>query len=193
MSSLTQLIQEAERCRLCEAALPEGPRPVFRAHSNARILVIGQAPGRRVHASAIPWDDPSGERLRRWMALDKTRFYSDRLAILPMGFCYPGTGTSGDLPPRPECAPQWHLPLIAHMPHIELSLFIGQYAQRHYLDQRAKNLTETVRQYEQWLENGTIALPHPSPRNNRWLSKNPWFEEAVLPRLQQAVQAAFEK
>jgi len=159
-------------------------------HPNARIAIIGQAPGIKVHQSGVPWDDASGRTLRTWLGVNEAQFYNPELfAIVPMGFCYPGNGKSGDLPPRPECAPQWHGPLLEAMPNIELTLLIGQYAQAHYLGDRAKrNLTETVRNYKGYLPE-QLPLPHPSPRNRFWQAKNPWFTEKVVPELQRRVQA----
>ena len=157
----------------------------------ARILIAGQAPGRRVHESGVPFDDPSGERLRDWLGVTRDEFYDpSRIAILPMGFCYPGTGKSGDLPPRPECAPAWRQPLLDQLPGLRVTLVIGQYAQRWHLPDAGRNLTETVRA---WRDYGgdVIPLPHPSPRNNIWMKKNPWFAEDLLPALRQAVRAAF--
>lgn len=186
---LENLLADIRACTLCADSLPHGPRPVLQANSTARIAVVGQAPGRRVHESGIPFDDPSGDRLRNWMGIDKTIFYDDReIAIIPMGFCYPGTGTSGDLPPRPECAPAWRKPLLGLLPNIELTIVIGRYAIDWHLDrERAKTLTETVKNWRTYWP-GTLVLPHPSPRNNIWLKKNPWFEAELLPPLRQRVQ-----
>lgn len=182
------LIQQARSCTLCAAHLPHGPRPVFTVHPKAKILIIGQAPGRKVHQTGIPWDDASGKRLRHWLGVDDAAFYNPEIfALLPMGFCYPGAGKSGDLPPRPECAPQWHQPLLNLMPDIRLTLLFGQYAQAHYLGEaRKKNLTETVRNWESYVP-AYLPLPHPSPRNQIWERKNPWFESEVLPYLREAV------
>ncbi len=174
-------------CRLCETELALGARPVLSLSTTASLLVIGQAPGTKVHASGIPWDDPSGKRLRQWMGVDDETFYDNRrIAIIPMGLCYPGKGKSGDLPPRKECAPLWHEPLLSHLPRRQLTLLIGQYAQKHYLPDAPKTLTETVRR---WQEFGPdyLPLPHPSPRNQLWLKKNPWFEAEVVPELQRRV------
>ncbi|MGO1247649.1 MAG: uracil-DNA glycosylase family protein [Oceanisphaera sp.] len=180
-------LTQARACRLCEQHLPLGPRPVLQMAPQARILIIGQAPGLKVHQTGVPWNDPSGDTLRRWLALSKTQFYDPSLiAIMPMGFCYPGRGKSGDLPPRPECAPTWHEPLLAVLPNIELTLLIGQYAQRHYLGKQYKTLTDTVRHWQDFAPTH-LPLPHPSPRNRHWLSKNPWFEQTVLPHLRQRV------
>lgn len=180
-TDIDELLGTIRACSHCEAHLPLGPRPVLRAHASARILIIGQAPGTKVHATGIPWNDPSGDRLRSWMDVDSDTFYDERrFAIIPMGFCYPGKGKSGDLPPRPECAPLWHERLLASLPQIELTLLIGQYAQRYYLGNSSKkNLTETVRAFDEYLPR-YLPLPHPSPRNQMWLRKNPWFEREVV-------------
>lgn len=182
--SLQVLNREINNCTLCAEHLELGPRPVISVHNTSKILVIGQAPGTRVHASGIPWDDKSGDNLRQWMGIDKETFYEVKeVAIVPMGFCYPGKGKSGDLPPRKECAPQWHEPLLHEMNHIKLILLIGKYAQDYYLAKEAKrNLTETVKSFREYLPKYFV-LPHPSPRNNIWMKKNPWFKEEVLPEL----------
>ena len=161
-----------------------GPRPVLRVKRSARLLVVGQAPGRRVHETGIPWNDPSGDRLRDWMQLDRDRFYDERrIAIIPAGFCYPGTGPSGDLPPRPECAPKWHPLLVPMLPKLEIALLVGSYAQAYYLGRaRHKTLTDTVRAWRDYLPQ-FLPMPHPSPRNQMWLKRNPWFAEEVLPFL----------
>lgn len=184
-----RLIAEAKACTICVAHLPLGPHPVFQIHPSARILIAGQAPGGRVHTSGVPFDDASGERLRSWMGVTRETFYDPtKIAILPMGFCYPGTGKSGDLPPRPECAAHWRKKLLAQLPNIELTLVIGQYAQDWHLGARQKaNLTETVRAWEEYWPK-LLPLPHPSPRNNIWLKKNPWFEKEVIPKLKRIVQ-----
>lgn len=190
-SPLGRLATEVRACTLCAAHLPLGPRPVIRVDARARVLIIGQAPGTRVHASGTPWDDPSGDRLRRWLDVDADAFYAlDRFALMPMGFCYPGKGKGGDLPPRPECAPRWHAPLRAAMPNIRLTVLPGRHGQQHYLDTRAESLETTVRRYRDFLDRGFFPLPHPSPRNTRWLRDRPWFEAEVVPALQQAVAAA---
>ena len=184
------LAKQIKSCTLCEPHLPEGPNPVFQASSDAKILIVGQAPGIRVHRSGIPFDDPSGDRLRDWMGIESGVFYDSRkIAIIPMGFCYPGTGKSGDLPPRPECAAAWRQPLLEHLPDIELTLVIGQYAIAWHLGNRKqKTLTQTV---QNWKAYGPeiIPLPHPSPRNNIWMKKNPWFSENVLPELRTSISA----
>lgn len=186
---MDKLLSEIRACQACAAQLPLGPRPVLRADRRARLLIVGQAPGTKVHASGIPWNDPSGDRLRQWLAMDRATFYDERrIAIMPMGFCYPGKGGSGDLPPRPECAPLWHQRLLALMPRIELVLLVGQYAQHHYLDCAGQSLTDTVRA---WSRYGPryLPLPHPSPRNQLWLKRNPWFEREVVPELRRQVAA----
>jgi len=185
LNSLADLLAEVRACTECAEHLPLGPRPVVRAAESARLLIIGQAPGARVHETGIPWNDRSGDRLRDWLAVDKEVFYDEnRIAILPMGLCYPGIDKNGgDAPPRPECAPLWHDPIRAWMPHIELTLVIGAYAQKRYLGKaRKKTMTETVKS---WRDYGPeyLPLPHPSWRNTAWLKKNPWFEADVLPVL----------
>lgn len=185
-----KLIGEVKACTICSEYLPLGPRPVFQIHPNAKILIAGQAPGVRVHETGIAFNDPSGDRLRAWMDIDHDVFYdATKIAILPMGFCYPGTGKSGDLPPRPECAVHWRKKLLAQLPNIELTLVIGQYAQDWHLGNLQKeSLTETVRAWKEYWPQ-MLVLPHPSPRNNIWLKKNPWFQEQVLPSLKLAVAA----
>ena len=188
---LQQLLTEISGCHYCAAHLPLGPRPIVRANLAAPVMVIGQAPGTRVHASGLPWDDPSGDRLRQWLGMDRARFYGgDCLSIMPMGFCYPGKGKGGDLPPRPECAPLWHARLRALLPNLKLTLLIGRYAQRYYLDVQQETLEDTVRQWQGHLERGYFPLPHPSPRNTLWLKRRPGFEDEVLPALRRALQQA---
>ena len=186
---LGQLLKEIGDCRHCAANLPLGPRPVLQAHEDARILIVGQAPGKKVHETGTPFNDLSGNRLREWMGIDRDIFYDEKqIALLPMGFCYPGTGKSGDLPPRPECATLWREALLTRLPHIELTLVIGQYAhQYHFADKQRKNLTETVKAWQSFWPS-RIPLPHPSPRNNRWLHNNPWFEKTLIPSLQRQIQ-----
>lgn len=177
---MEQLLKNIRACNRCEENLEFGVNPIIQAHQDAKLLIIGQAPGSRVHKSSIPWDDPSGDRLRRWLNIDKSDFYnSQKIAIMPMGFCYPGKGKSGDLPPRKECAPLWHQKVINQLSNIEMTLLIGQYAQAYYLKDKPKTLTETVKQWKKWAPT-YIPLPHPSPRNTLWLKKNPWFEEEVI-------------
>ncbi|MGM0430537.1 MAG: uracil-DNA glycosylase family protein [Pseudomonadota bacterium] len=183
-----QLLRDVRACTLCEPELPLGARPEVQFNPKARILVAGQAPGKRVHASGKPFDDPSGDRLRQWMGIDKETFYdAEKLAIIPMGFCYPGTGKSGDLPPRPECAPTWRNKLLEQLPNLELTLAIGQYAQQWHLQEAKRNLTERVKSWQDYWPT-LLPMPHPSPRNNLWLRRNPWFEEEVIPELKQRVR-----
>lgn len=188
---LHDLLQEIRGCRHCEDILPLGPRPVLRAGTGARILIVGQAPGTKVHATGIPWDDPSGVRLRQWLAMEPEQFYDESsIAIIPMGFCYPGRGKSGDLPPPPDCAPLWHERLLQQMPELELVLLVGSYAQAYYLGRSRETLTQRV---QRWADFGPryFPLPHPSPRNTLWLRRNPWFEEQVVPALRRRVSAIF--
>ncbi|HSI90609.1 MAG TPA: uracil-DNA glycosylase family protein [Adhaeribacter sp.] len=193
MSELADLLTQIRACRLCESQLPLGPRPVLQAAETARILIVGQAPGTKVHASGIPWDDQSGKRLRQWLNMDPEVFYNEsKIAIVPMGFCYPGKGSSGDLPPRPECAALWHRNLLQLLPQVELTLLIGQYAQAWFLGaDRKSNLTETVRHWPDYLPR-FMPLPHPSPRNIFWLKRNDWFEKEAVPELQHIVKKILE-
>lgn len=185
--ALQRLVESIRGCRLCEHRLPLGPRPILQVDRQARILIAGQAPGARVHASGVPFDDPSGERLRDWMGIDRDAFYDPaKVAILPMGFCYPGTGRSGDLPPIPLCAETWRERLLRLLENIGLTLVIGQYAQNWHLDDDGKNLTATVKAWEDYGPR-IIPLPHPSPRNNIWLKRNPWFEDSLIPVLRRNV------
>ncbi len=188
-TSMVHLLEEVRACKVCEPHLPLGAKPILAASAKSRILLIGQAPGRKVHETGIAWNDPSGDNLRNWLGVDKEQFYNpDLVAIVPMGFCYPGSGKSGDLPPRLECAPLWHAKLLEKMPDVALTVLIGRYAQGYYLKDRAyKTLTETVQHYKEYLPQ-YLPLPHPSPRNRIWLRRNPWFEEEVLPELKQRVQ-----
>ena len=189
--ALSRLLGEVRSCALCEANLPLGPRPVVRMAVTSRLLIIGQAPGTAVHASGVPWDDPSGRRLRAWLNVTPEQFYDESVvAVMPMGFCYPGKGKSGDLPPRPECAPEWHERLMAQMPAVELTLLVGSYAQSYYLGKDKLTLAQRVRQYAQQ-DGPFIPLPHPSPRNTLWLKRNPWFEEEVVPLLRTRTQGFF--
>jgi len=188
---MKKILKDIRACGICHEHLPLGPNPIVVAHPNAKVVIIGQAPGTKVHKSSIPWDDQSGKQLRKWLEVSDADFYNpEKIAIVPMGFCYPGKGKSGDLPPRPECAPQWHESLLSKMPNVTLVLLIGMYAQKYYLKEKAsKTLTETV---ERFSEHGPLyfPLPHPSPRNRFWLRKNPWFEEKVVPELRQAFAKA---
>ena len=192
-ATLDDLLVEVRACRVCEAQLPFGPRPVVQAGESARILIVGQAPGARVHETGVPWDDPSGERLRKWMGISSQVFYdSSRVAIIPMGYCYPGRGKSGDAPPRRECATLWHDRLLARLPAIELTLLVGAHAQRHFLRGRLKSsLSETVKSWKEYAPD-FIPLPHPSARNQPWLKRHPWFEAEVGPSLRARVLALIQ-
>lgn len=187
--SLEDLLLQIRACRECAPYLPHAPRPVIQASASARLCIVGQAPGTRVHASGLPFDDASGDRLRQWMGIGREIFYDPaKVATVPMGFCYPGQDAKGgDLPPRPECAPLWRDRVFGHLPHLELILLVGQYAQRwHLKQQRKENLTETVRAWRSYLP-GMLPLPHPSWRNTGWLKKHQWFEAELLPELQSRV------
>ena len=190
---MERLLSEIRSCQVCKAQLPLGPRPVVAAHPNSRIVIIGQAPGTKVHQTGIPWDDPSGKQLRSWLNILDSVFYDEsKIALMPMGFCYPGRGKGGDLPPRPECAPLWHNALLTSMPSLELIILIGTYSQKYYLGNTAKaTLTETVKGYQEYLPK-YFPLPHPSPRNRFWQSKNPWFGQEVVPVLQERVAHILE-
>lgn len=192
-SGFDELLAEVRACRLCSASLADGPRPVLQASPTARLLIAAQAPGRRVHASGIPFDDASGERLRNWTGLSPELFYDpSRVAILPMGFCYPGAADSGDRPPRPECAGAWRARLLAGLPQIELTLVIGAYAQAWHLPGKALPVTEAVRRWQDFWPD-LLPLPHPSPRNNGWLKHNRWFESELLPSLRQRIAGLFDR
>jgi uracil-DNA glycosylase len=186
---LVDALEQARACRVCEAHLPHAPRPVLRAGTGARLLIVGQAPGTRVHATGVPWNDPSGDRLRDWLGMDRAAFYDEgRVAIVPMGLCYPGRDAKGgDRPPRRECAPLWHPRLRGLLPGVRLTLLIGQYAQRYYLGSRRRaSLTGTVAAWRDYLPD-FLPLPHPSWRNNAWIRKNPWFADELLPALRARV------
>jgi len=187
MKRVEALLAEVRACTICASHLPHGVRPVVQLHPAARLLIAGQAPGRKVHASGVPFDDVSGDRLRDWLAVDHDTFYdAGRIAIVPMGFCYPGTGKSGDLPPRPECAPAWRAQLLDCLENLQLTLVIGQYAQAYHLDTSKSTLTQNVQAWRNYAPD-IVPLPHPSPRNNLWLRRNPWFETELLPALRQRV------
>lgn len=187
---MKNLLSEIRQCSICSAHLPFGPRPIISVHAESKIAIIGQAPGAKVHKTGVPWDDPSGRQLRKWLGVTDAVFYDEtKIALIPMGFCYPGKGKTGDLPPRPECAPQWHQSLLDKLPHIEFIVLIGMYAQKYYLQKEAKKtLTDTVRNYKEYIPK-YFPLPHPSPRNRFWLTKNPWFEVEVLPELRESVKS----
>ena len=190
--SLVQLLREIEACRVCAHELPLGPRPILQVSSTARLLVVSQAPGSKVHHTGIPWNDSSGDRLRHWMGLEASEFYdSSRIALIPIGFCYPGVAAGGgDSPPRSECADLWHDRLIAYLPDVELTLLVGQYAQRRYLGSRYRgSVSQTVAGFSEFGPS-VFPLPHPSWRSQLWVQKNPWFERTVLPRLRAAVRAS---
>jgi uracil-DNA glycosylase len=190
-NTMEKLLKEIRGCAVCKKFLPNKPRPIVQASVHSKIIIIGQAPGQKVQDSGIPWDDASGNELRRWLGVSKEQFYDDKLfALVPMGFCYPGKGTSGDLPPRPECAPLWHNQLLMKMKKVTLVILIGQYSQKYYLNEELKpTLTETVKNYQEYLPR-YLPLVHPSPRNKIWQKKNPWFETEVIPQLKKIVNLA---
>ncbi|MCW5557891.1 MAG: uracil-DNA glycosylase family protein [Verrucomicrobiae bacterium] len=193
MKSDPQKLPLHERIRACTACaehLPHRPRPIFSCHEQSRILIVGQAPGRHVHESGVPWQDASGRQLRLWLGVSEEEFYDPkRFALMSLGFCYPGRGPAGDLPPRSECAPLWHPPLLAAMPEIRLILLVGQYAQKYYLPETSgSTLTENVRRFREFLPR-YFPLPHPSPRNRRWIANNPWCERDLLPELRKKIRA----
>jgi uracil-DNA glycosylase len=193
MQSFSTLMTAVRACTLCQEHLPLGPRPVLQLHPDARILIAGQAPGRKVHDTGVPFNDPSGERLRAWLEVTRAVFYDPRkIALVPMGLCYPGTGHAGDLPPRPECAPAWRARLLARLHRLELTLVLGQYAQAYHFGNARASVTTRVQSWRShWPE--VVPLPHPSPRNNRWLQRNPWFERELLPALRQRVTRVLER
>ncbi len=187
MVSVASLKSQVKHCTLCAEHLPLGPRPVIQMAPSSRILIAGQAPGKKVHETGIPFNDASGDRLREWLGVSRETFYdAKQFSILPMGFCYPGTGKSGDLPPRLECRDKWRSTLLDSLKNIQLTLVIGQYAMAYHLPNEGKNLTQVVQNWETYWPH-TIPLPHPSPRNNIWLKRNPWFQETVLPKLKTRV------
>lgn len=190
---MRRLLEEVRACTVCREHLDAGPRPIVQADPSARIVIIGQAPGRRVHETGVPWNDPSGDLLRTWLALTESEFYDATIvALMPMGFCYPGSTSSGDKPPRPECAPLWHDRILGLLRADRLEVIIGAYAQKRYLTNRADNLTAAVARWEHHLPD-RIVLPHPSPRNRHWLTKNPWFAREVLPAVQRRVREVIEQ
>ena len=189
---LQNLLTEIRNCDLCAHDLPLGANPVIQVANTAKILIIGQAPGTRVHDTGIPWNDPSGKKLRQWLQLSDDEFYDEnKIAIMPMGLCYPGKGKSGDMPPRKECAPQWHQKVFEHLSDLKLILLIGQYAQKSYLNDNYKTLTKRVVHATE-AKVPFFPLPHPSPRNQIWLKKNPWFESKVLPELRKKIHDALK-
>ncbi len=190
--SYSSLLKEVRACTICEPHLPLGPRPVLQLHPNARILITGQAPGRKVHDSGVAFDDASGNRLREWLGMTSEVFYDpEKVAILPMGLCFPGSGKSGDLPPRPECAPAWRKQLLGQLHHLSLTLVLGKYAQAYHFGETSSSVTELVRSWDTYWPK-TVPLPHPSPRNNPWLRRNPWFETDLLPSLRKRVSEVLE-
>jgi uracil-DNA glycosylase len=188
------LLKQIRACEVCKAFLPNKPRPIIQLHSQSKILIIGQAPGQKVQDSGIPWDDLSGNELRRWLGVTKEQFYNEKLfALMPMGFCYPGKNKTGDLPPRTECAPLWHHRILSNLKSVELTILIGQYAQKYYLGKDFKpTLTENVKKYRDYLPQ-YLPLVHPSPRNKIWQKKNPWFELEVVPALQQMIRKSLQQ
>ena len=183
MALFTSLLTEVRGCTICAPHLPHGVRPVLQIHPQARVLIAGQAPGRKVHESGVPFDDASGERLRAWMGVTREVFYDPKqVAILPMGFCFPGSKKSGDLPPRPECAPAWRAKLLGRLRNLELTLVIGRYAQTYHMAEKPSSLTDTVESWRSYWPT-VVPMPHPSPRNNLWLRRNPWFEAELIPSL----------
>lgn len=188
MEELEELLAQVRACQICAADLPLGPRPVVQVHTDAVILIAGQAPGRRVHASGVPFQDPSGVRLRQWLGVSEETFYDRRLfAILPMGFCYPGSGRSGDKPPRPECAPAWRQALLEELTGVRLTIVLGRYAQAYHLGATARSVTEAVAAWRDYWP-AVLPLPHPSPRNQGWFKTNPWFESDLVPMLRERVR-----
>lgn len=191
---MKELLEKISACTLCTPHLELGPRPVLSAHQESKIVIIGQAPGTVVHKSGVPWEDKSGDNLRKWMGIDKDIFYNpNKVALIPMGFCYPGKGKSGDLPPRKECAPKWHQELFVKMKQIKLMVLVGKYAQDYYLKNYPnQNLTQRVKNFNDFLPKYFV-LPHPSPRNNIWQAKNKWFQTDVIPTLQSSINEILDK
>ncbi len=185
---MSTLLEDIKQCKICAAHLPNEPKPIVRFSEKSKIIIIGQAPGLRAHLSGLDFDDPSGDKLRSWLGVDRETFYNTaNFAVIPMGFCYPGKGKTGDLPPRPECRPQWHPRIMETLNKVELTILIGAYAQKAYLGERfQKNLTQTVLNYYKFLPSA-FPIPHPSPTNRFWMAKNKWFSTEVLPVLQQRV------
>ncbi|MBY0371491.1 uracil-DNA glycosylase family protein [bacterium] len=185
---MDSLLKKIRQCTLCEKHLPFDPKPILSFSKNSKILICGQAPGTKAHDSSTPWNDASGERLRHWLGVTKEEFYNDSLfAIVPMGFCYPGKGKSGDLPPRPECAEKWMATVLDRLSNVKLTILIGAYSQGHFLKTASGDLTDTVKRWKQYSPH-QFPLPHPSPRNNIWLKKNPWFEKDLVPKLRREVR-----
>ena len=186
------LLADIHACDICDKYLPFGPRPVIQFDSRARVLIAGQAPGKRVHQTGVPFDDPSGNRLRDWLGIGKSDFYNaQKIAILPMGFCFPGTGPAGDLAPRPECEPAWRSQLLSHLHHLQLTLVIGKYAQDYHFGNCGLTVTDIVKSWQTYWP-AVIPLPHPSPRNNRWFRNNTWFETELVPALRKRMSEVLE-
>ena len=187
MKTIPTLLDTILACTLCKRHLPFSPKPILNFSASSKILIVGQAPGTKAHESATPWNDASGERLRQWLGVDKNQFYNLKLfAIVPMGFCYPGRGKSGDLPPRPECSEKWMQSILSHLKKIEITILIGAYAQSYFLKTTSGDLTSTVKDWKKFSPH-FFPLPHPSPRNNIWLAKNLWFEKDLVPVLKKTV------
>lgn len=187
MPAVDSLLAEVRACTLCAGHLPLGPRPVLQLHPAARVLIAAQAPGRKVHETGVPFNDASGDRLRSWLGLTREQFYDPELiAIVPMGFCYPGKGKSGDLPPRPECAPRWRAPVLQALKQLRLTLVIGQYAAAYHLPDERSGLTQAVENWRRYWPD-LVPLPHPSPTNNGWLARNKWFERELVPAVRARV------
>ena len=185
---LNQLVSDITACQICATVLPHQPRPVLQVDRSARILIVGQSPGRKVHETGIPFNDASGQRLREWLGVTETQFYNPKLfAIIPMGFCFPGTGKQGDLPPRPECTIHWRAQLLRLLPNIQLTIVIGQYAQAYHFNDKKMSVTERVQSWQQYWPS-RIPLPHPSPRNRIWLKRNPWYEQKLIPELRSQIK-----
>ncbi|MHA7056742.1 uracil-DNA glycosylase family protein [Aquimarina sp. M1] len=191
---MQSLLTKISVCKVCESHLTNGANPIVTATKTSKIALVSQAPGSIAHKSGVPWDDPGGKRLKNWLGVSDQEFYNkDNFAIIPMGFCYPGRGVTGDLPPRPECAPLWHNSIFNQMNNLQLTILIGQYAQKYYLKNNFnRNLAETVKLYQEYLPR-FFPIPHPSPRNRFWCSKNPWYKEEVIPQLQQIIHTTISQ
>jgi hypothetical protein len=190
---LLAILEQARACTVCASSLPLGPKPLLAGHSESRILLVGQAPGKATHLAGIPWKDRSGDRLRQWLGVTADEFYDPRrIALLPTGFCYPGSGKSGDLPPRPECAPLWHPRILPLLGNVSLTIYLGSFAFASHLGGRYKNLSEAAEDFRSLLP-AVIVLPHPSPRNGMWASQRPWFENELLPALRVRVREVLAK
>ncbi len=188
-AELDRLFRDIRHCQLCKNELPHDPKPIIRGSETSKILIIGQAPGIRVHKTGTPFNDPSGDRLRNWLQIDRDDFYNENnIAIMPMGLCFPGTGQRGDSPPPKRCTPQWHQQVLEQLPNVKATLLVGSYAQKYYLKPHYQTLSKALKQWQE-KPNNFIPLPHPSPRNNLWLKKNPWFETDILPLIRQKIRS----